>query len=134
MTCQECERKLGMSEDAGEHLASCAECRWLARELRLNSHALREMRVRPTMHWVLATAAAIVIAVSAWKMTRVEKLAMPAMQMAVAKPQPARLEPAPSKKAERHLRPAPEPLRVKMFTSDPDVVIYWIVDKKEGYE
>jgi len=29
---------------------------------------------------------------------------------------------------------APQPLRVKMFTSDPDVVIYWIVDKKEGYE
>ena len=27
-----------------------------------------------------------------------------------------------------------EPLRVRMFTSDPDVVIYWIVDKKEGYE
>ena len=44
MTCQECEIKLGMGEDAREHLAGCAECRGIARELRLNSVALLGMR------------------------------------------------------------------------------------------
>jgi len=52
MTCQECEIKLGMGEDAAGHLASCAECRALDEDLRLNAVALREMRVRPRMHWV----------------------------------------------------------------------------------
>jgi hypothetical protein len=134
MTCQECELKLGMGEDATEHLASCAECRWLAKELRLNAVALREMRVRPRMHWALAAAAAIVMVVFAWKMTRVEKLSLPPVRVAVAeKPSLAGHGPAPHRRAKKHLAPA-EPLRVKMFTSDPDVVIYWIVDKKEGFE
>ncbi len=51
MTCQECELKLGMGEDAAEHLASCAECRLLAYDLRLDAVALREMRVRSRMRW-----------------------------------------------------------------------------------
>jgi hypothetical protein len=132
MTCQECEIKLGMGEDASEHVASCEECRWLAEELRLNSHALHEMRVRPRLHWewALAAAAAIVMAVSP-----VEKLPMPPVRVAVA-PAQAVYVPASHKKARPRAAhgAAPQPLRVKMFTSDPDVVIYWIVDKKEGTE
>jgi hypothetical protein len=137
MTCQECEFKLGMAEDAAEHLASCAECRWLAGELRLNALALRQMRVRPRMHWewALAAAAAIVMMVLASKMTRVEKLTLPPVKVAVAeKPPLAGHGPAPRKRVQRHVPPAAEPLRVKMFTSDPDVVIYWIVDRKDGFE
>jgi hypothetical protein len=137
MTCQECELKLGMGEDAGEHVASCAECRWLAEELRLNSIALREMRVRPRVHWewAVAAAAAIVMAIFAWKVTGVEKLPLPPVRIAVVeKPTKAGHGPAPHRKAKRHLSPAPEPLQVKMLTSDPDVVIYWIVDQKEGSE
>lgn len=136
MTCQECELKLGMGEDPGEHLASCAECRWLAEELRLNAVVLREMRVRPAMHWewALAAAAAILMAVFL-SVPRGQKLPMPPVRVAIVPPLaghgPA---PHPLKKAKRHLRPASEPLRVKMFTSDPDVVIYWIVDRKEGSE
>jgi hypothetical protein len=137
MTCQECELKLGMGEDAGEHLTSCAECHGLAEELRLNTVALKEMRVRPSVRWewALAAAAAIVMAVATWKVTRVEKLPMQPVRVAVsaAKPVVAGHGPAP-RKAKRHLSPAAEPLRVKMFTSDPDVVIYWIVDRKEGIE
>jgi len=138
MTCQECELKLGMGEDAGEHLASCAECRGLAEELRLNTVALKEMRVRSSVRWewALAAAAAIVMAVATWKVTRVEKLPMQPVRVAVAaaKPLEAGHGRVALKRVRRHSTPAAEPLRVKMFTSDPDVVIYWIVDRKEGIE
>jgi hypothetical protein len=144
MTCQECEIKLGMGEDAGEHLASCWECRRLAGEVRLNSDALREMRVRPAMRWawaMAAVAAAIVMAIGLWRFRPTEK---PPQKAAAAKiGRPTRQEGSvvatavPVKRAKPHpkrKRVPTETLRVKMFTSDPDVVIYWIVDKKEGYE
>lgn len=135
MNCQECEAKLGMGEDPGEHLASCADCRALARELRLNSVALRDMRVRPRMHWQWAlAAAAIVIAIILLSIPRAGQLPIPPVRIAVAANPPAPVHiPAVHRRAKKHSAPA-EPLRVKMFTSDPDVVIYWIVDKKEGYE
>jgi len=147
MTCQECEIKLGMGEDAGEHLATCAECRWLAEELRLNAVALRELRAQtprsPAVRWewALAAAAAIVIGFFVWKPTRIEKL--PIMAAHGAAPQQEQLSRFPAPVAQGHTvrvkhvqkkQVRPEPLRVKMFTSDPDVVIYWIVDRKEGSE
>lgn len=134
MTCQECEIKLGMGENEAEHLAWCAECRRLAEDLRLNAVALREMRVHPRMHWewALAAAAAIVIAVGLWRIGPTEK---PPERAAAAKiVGPTRTPPAVPVKRVRKKRPPAEPLRVRMFTSDPDVVIYWIVDKKEGSE
>jgi hypothetical protein len=134
MTCQECEIKLGMGENAAEHLSECAECRALAEDLRLNGVALREMRVRPGMGWAwaLATAAAIAIAVGLWRVKPPEK---PPERAAAAKiVGPTRTAPVvPAKRVRKRRKPA-EALRVKMFTSDPDVVIYWIVDKKEGVE
>ena len=57
MTCQECELKLGMDQDASEHLASCEYCRALAEDLRLNAVALREMKIRPGIarwQWAMA--------------------------------------------------------------------------------
>jgi len=131
MTCQECEIKLGMGENADDHLASCVECRWLAQELRLNSLALREMRVRPKMYWALAAAAAIILMAIFLRMPRVQQLPSP-VHVAVSAPQ-IKLPPVKAKHVHRKRVPA-ETLRVKIFTSDPDVVIYWIVDKKEGYE
>jgi hypothetical protein len=135
MTCQECELKLGMGEDAADHLASCKECRALAEELRLNAVALHEMRARPVMSW-LAMAAAILLAIAAgWKMTRVEKLPLPVVRMAGSEPKtfekPAVLKVVKHRPSKRR---STETLRVKLLTSDPDVVIYWIVDKKDGYE
>jgi hypothetical protein len=133
MTCQECEIKLGMGEDAAGHLASCVECRLLAEDLRLNAIAFREMRVRPRSRWALAlaaVAAAILIAVGRWHLTPPPE--KPPQKAAAAKiGRPTRTAPV---KHVRKQRPPAEPLRVKMFTSDPDVVIYWIVDKKEGSE
>ena len=144
MTCQECEIKLGMGEDAAGHLASCAECRALAEDLRLNSVALREMRVRPGMRWesVLA-AAAIVLAIGLQKFSKTAEPETSPMRQrgvlsttAITPSLRMGLENGPKKlvKHVRKKRPPAEPLRVKMFTSDPDVVIYWIVDKKEGIE
>lgn len=135
MTCQECELKLGIGQDTSEHLASCAECRWLAKELRLNAVSLHEMRVRPRMPWALATAAAaIVMTVVAWKMTHVEKLVPPPVQFVGAPPVSIPVKHKTVKRQTAHRATPQQPLRVKMFTSDPDVVIYWIVDKKEGFE
>jgi hypothetical protein len=131
MTCEECEIKLGMGENTDDHLASCKECRLLARELRLNSLALREMRVRPKMYWPLAAAAAIILMLIFLEMPRAEKLQSP-VHVAVSAPQ-IKLPPVRAKHVRRKRVPA-ETLRVKILTSDPDVVIYWIVDKKEGYE
>jgi hypothetical protein len=165
MTCQECEIKLGMGENADDHLASCKECGLLARELRLNSLALREMRVesvsamwggppgpRPTPSSAfgciiqtagpggpartrasaphLAAAAVILMAIFL-RMPRVQPLPSP-VHVAVSAPQ-IKLPPVRVKHVHKKRVPA-ETLRVKMFTSDPDVVIYWIVDKKEGIE
>ncbi len=133
MTCQECEIKLGMGEDAGEHLSECAECRLLAEDLRLNGIVFREMRVRPAMRWawaLAAVAAALVLSIGHWRAT--PPAVEPPQKAAAAKiGRPTKT--APVKHVRKKRQPA-EPLRVKMFTSDPDVVIYWIVDKKDGIE
>lgn len=138
MTCQECEIKLGMGEDASEHLASCAECHWLAEELRLNAQALREMRVRPRVHWewALAAAAAILMTIGVWRVTRAETVAITPVRIAAAAPPLEVMIEAPRViPVKRRIRRQPvEPLRVKMYTSDPDVVIYWIVGGKVGSE
>jgi hypothetical protein len=144
MTCQECEIKLGLGEEDREHLASCEECRWLAKELRLNSLALREMRVRPRMQWGWALAAAAAAIMMAIVLRNSMPPKEPPQKAAAAKigrptrPERPMLARAPEVK---HIRPhrvtkrePSEPLRVKMYTSDPDVVIYWIVDRKEGSE
>lgn len=142
MTCQECEIKLGMGEDADEHVASCAECNWLADELRRNAVAMREMRVRPAMRWgwAVAAAAAIVMAIGLWRLGPhlAPQKEPPKMAAAARIGRPTRSEqvvaaPVKHVRAHRKLPPA-EPLKVKMYTSDPDVVIYWIVDRKEGSE
>ncbi len=159
MTCQECEIKLGMGEDAGEHLASCLECRRLAGELRLNSVALREMRVEwaaagpggpartrasaPRFAAALEVAAAVVVAIGVWRMPVARRhpeimaahgAAPPLQQQLLQQKQPTIVRAAKVVHRKKRVRKPAETLRVKMFTSDPDVVIYWIVDKKEGYE
>lgn len=141
MTCQECEFKLGMGEDVREHLAVCAECRLLAREMRLNAVALRGMRVRSRSSWVWVWAAAAAVVVMAIGLgVRKEKKAgespaLPIERAAVVEDFTAGHGPAPQvKKKHRAGRRPEQPLKVKMLTSDPDVVIYWIVSRKEGSE
>jgi hypothetical protein len=121
MTCQECELALAMDgESTGavtRHLAECSSCAELLVTLRANTEALRLM-----------------FGVS--RARRVEKI--------VAPPQPwmriATVIPASSPPVKRHAHRRPrakekmEPLKVKMFTSDPNVVIYWLINPKEGTE
>ncbi len=143
MSCQECELKLGMGEDAGEHLALCSECRGVARELRLNAVALGDLRRRPFGYWAVAgAAAAVLVAVGVWVKPEAPVImaahgAAPLLRQQKhvdTNVDAGRLEARATRPKTRRARKAEEPLRVKMFTSDPDVVIYWIVDTKEGVE
>ena len=94
----------------------CPECRALADDIRANAEALAALRDEPLpplvvrrkqTHWRLAAAAALLMAVS-----------LPVMRQ---KPTPPATR-----------QPSPEPLKIKMLTPDPDVVIYWLIDSKEN--
>jgi hypothetical protein len=85
-------------------------------------------RRRPFWLWGYALAAGlavVVLAIGLWPRPAVPPppvapvLRLPAPEVAKSPLPP----PAP--------RPS-EPLLVKMFTDDPDVVIYWIIDRKNG--
>jgi hypothetical protein len=88
--------------------------------------------------WALAAAAAVVMGVGLW-MSGAKKPPEKAAAGNIARPTRQEL-PAPSVARVKHVRPRVrrkepvQPLKVKMFTSDPDVVIYWIVDRKETFE
>ena len=118
MTCQVCEMRLA-GGDAGaevqEHLNRCAACRAMAEELNANAEALAELREealpavtvsrrRRKYAWIAAAAAALVLLA-----------VLP--QVRHGEPPPA---PAPAKPQAM--------LKIKMLTSDPDVVIYWMVE------
>jgi hypothetical protein len=130
MTCQECEIFLAQNEISGaveEHLRGCPECRALCEDLRANALALESMRNeelpriavkiprrRRVYPWIAAAAAAamLVLALLAPRTPPVKPVAFqvvdqPAMPM---RPQKA------------------EPLKIKMLTPDPDVVIYWLIE------
>jgi hypothetical protein len=154
MTCRECELALGMDEAMEEsgaavarHLAECDSCGELSRVMRANAGALRDMasdplprllpRRRARWQWAAAAAALVLTMLGLSRMWPVEKIAPPPVQVAVAAPK-VEIPPAPALPKRRarkrpRRRPAP-PLTVKMFTSDPNVVIYWLIDSKEGTE
>jgi hypothetical protein len=116
MICKIC----GVPEGEGQ----CRDCRDLADEIRINSAVLAALRDetiaplapapilhrKPAFWW--AAAAAVLIA-----------LALPLTQY---RPPVA---PAPAK---QDAGGASEPLKVKILTPDPDVVIYWLIDSKEN--
>jgi len=155
MTCQECELRLALDQNVDEHLSACSACRALAEEMRANAAAFESLaadplppvrhkvmtqiraqsRNRQLMRWGWALAAAAMLAVAIFLSTH-PRAAAPAPQMAqVEMPRPMevpRALPAHEPPLERSSVRKPEILKVKMFTDDPDVVIYWLVDKKEG--
>jgi hypothetical protein len=154
---------LGMEQSSAEidaHLDGCAECRSIFEEIRANSAVLREfseepmprvdIRRREVWPWAMAAAAMLVIAIGLWKARPAVHVSPPA-QVAIARverPEPLRVQSPAPPLVRRHpaivrqgivkqgivKSAAVEPLKVKMFTSDPDVVIYWIVEAKEGQE
>ena len=144
------------------HLRTCAECRGFADELERSQAALRSLREedapaaalaevrgqvldeiasrKPSWwfalrwHYALAPAAAVVALVVALSprpplppSPSPPALNLPAPVIAKTPPPPPVPRPAPKPAA------APqEPLLVKMFTDDPDVVIYWLIDAEGG--
>ena len=150
MKCEECELLLAqdeMSSAVEAHLAGCARCRSLAAELQANAHALRSLgeevmppvampkRGIPWWRWSSAAAALIITLGAAWWASRpatpphivsvdvkvtgvVPKAEVPYVKAEI----PEKLAPAIVPVVNK------EPLRVKMLTPDPDVVIYWLID------
>jgi hypothetical protein len=155
MKCEECELSLAQDEISPEidsHLAGCPNCRSLAAELQANAHAMRALgaepvpvaplRLRPAIpwwKWSSAAAAVILTCAAAWWASRPAKPPqIVSIDVKVTGIVPAHVEPVPAKIPEK-LTPAviptfpvayEEPLRVKMLTPDPDVVIYWLIDPK----
>jgi hypothetical protein len=96
----------------------CAECRELAEDLRANAEALSALRDEALLPrrrraysgslspWLAAAAAAML-----WGLTV---------------PGPRHVVPVAEKVGHT------ETLKIKMLTPDPDVVIYWLIDSKEG--
>lgn len=150
MTCQECELRLAQHEFGGgieEHLGVCPECRAMKAELDANAAALAAMReeelprgvpfkvptrshlyARRALGWV-AVAAAITLGLIVPRMWE-SKPSPPAAAPPTAQVATTPLPP------ENEARPAPEPktLTVKMLTSDPRVVVYWLIESKEESE
>jgi len=160
MTCIESELLMGegeMNEALQDHLTGCSACRILWSELEANRHVLRAMgletipaapiQIHPAHHsnatpwwkWTSAAAALLITLGAAWWASRPVKPPQivsidvkvtgvaPKAELPYVKAEiPAMLTP--------RVRVVPvanaEPLRVKMLTPDPDVVIYWLVDSK----
>jgi hypothetical protein len=152
MTCKEFERLLE-TEVNEEHLSACAACRELVEEMRANSEAMlafsadalpsvssavmAEIRGRraPRWGWIAVAAAMLLLTAGLSRMLRVEEIPPPPVRVAVTAPviDVPPLAPVPAVKHRRSTPPAPV-LMVKMLTSDPDVVIYWSIEPKEGTE
>ena len=152
MTCQDCEVVLAREERGPEieaHLADCPDCRALAGELEANAHAMRALgqealpaapiRIHPAYPWWKWTsaAAALVITLSAawWASRPPRPPEIVSIDVKVTGVAPA-LVPLERAEIPATIQPAivpvvqTEPLRVKMLTPDPDVVIYWLIEPK----
>jgi len=141
-----------------EFVAAMRESQAVLKALRLdrmNDAALAEVRAsvmsevssrRKPVGWPrFAIAAALVVTCALawmWRMRPDVAIESPSMAAVTVPPAPMTLVHAPSRtkhhpmRAARRSRPAPvfksEPLVVKMFTDDPQVVIYWLVDQNGG--
>jgi len=156
MKCEECELLLAQDDISPEveaHVTDCPNCRSLASEMRANAHAMRALgaepmpaapvQIRPAYpwwRWISAAAALILTAGGTWWASRPPKppqIVSVDVKVTGIVPREA---PVVRAKIPEKLTPAvvpvvnvvakDEPLRVKMLTPDPDVVIYWLIDSK----
>ncbi len=140
------------------HLETCAPCRELARALSESQAALRSLaeddlddralaawgtrfrRPEPAAprrwRWAWAAAAAMALLAAPLLLRQAPPVPPPPVPIASLAPPPVDLLPQRQKPPRRHVRHRPqpavssEPLLVKLETSDPNVVIYWIVERK----
>lgn len=156
MKCSDCQAQIferELDHGALAHLTGCEECRALDHEVRLNTEALASMReeiipARRVRRWpgvVAAIAAALIAAVAvSYEPIRVPEPPVPMAAVLPQNPPPVAepvlpVAPRPAKKVAVARRkppataqPVEEPLLVKFLTDDPDVVIYWLIDPKQG--
>ena len=153
MTCEECELLLAQDEidqEVDAHLAGCPNCRSLAAELQANAHAMRalgeevipaaQVQHRPAYpwwKWTSAAAAVVITLGAAWWASRPAKPPqIVSIDVKVTGVAPKAEVPYVKAEIPERLPSAipivpvanKEPLRVKMLTADPDVVIYWLID------
>jgi hypothetical protein len=141
MNCTDCELHLAEGERDGavevhlnqleEHLSQCAQCRMLAADLAANAmvfEALRSVELpriavkRPQRRRVYPWAAAVAVAAAAVIGILLPRPPVPAPPAVVPVQQAP--PPAPANIRTERL----QPLKIKMLTSDPNVVIYWLID------
>jgi anti-sigma factor RsiW len=140
-----------------EHLGKCPECRELLEALRADAAALRDEPVseialarmrarvmervaaprRPVWRWLIPVPLAAVAA-TLWLLLQMPPVPPPPVAKVVKPVVPAMPKTEPRVEARRrkpairkHATPPAEPLLVKLETDDPQVVIYWIVEKAE---
>jgi hypothetical protein len=81
--------------------------------------------------WVVAAAALFAFALLGPRIRPLNLAKSPPVASQIVVEQPAQPQPPETAKAEpARLRPhqKTEPLKIKMLTSDPDVVIYWLIE------
>ncbi len=139
MTCRDCELCLaegGRSSAVDEHLSECGECRALVEELAANALALEALRSeelpkfavqiprrRRTYGWVAAAAAAAFVI----GMILPRPQSRPTVTPVPPEPPPLQVAEAPPEPVKIRTQKL-QPLKIKMLTPDPDVVIYWLID------
>lgn len=130
MKCEDCEFLLAQGDSGTaveEHLSMCAGCRSIAEELRANASVLEGLRSEelPRIEVKLPRSGKV----SPWAIG-VAAAAAFVIGSLFPRPTPAPMPPHPhSAPVAPEVSAVPrEPLKIKMLTPDPDVVIYWIVD------
>ena len=146
MTCRECELRLASGDErqgaVAEHLLGCAECRAMQREMEENAlalSALREETVPPRTRrmfpWLSVAAAAAIVAMVSVQVWQWRPVPPAHLRLQAERPEEitvaVKAPPLPAIARAQRRRPA-EPLKIKMLTDNPDVVVYWLVDSKEG--
>lgn len=158
MKCEECELLLAQNEVEVDHaveahVAECPHCRSLWEDVRANAEVLRALgeevmppvtlpeRGFPWWKWTSAAAALIITIGAAWfaswpvKPPHVVSIDVKVTGVVPKAEVPYVKAEIPQTLTSTIVATVPvanrEPLRVKMLTPDPDVVIYWLVDAKE---
>ncbi len=141
MKCEDCELLLAQNErnaELEEHLRACPKCLAIEQDLAANALALAALRDEEmpgivvkapsrarAYGWLAAAAAAAFVA--ALLLPRTPPASQPEPPKVVVSQAPP--QPPPPVRGAAVLQPQKfEPLKIKMLTSDPDVVIYWLID------
>jgi hypothetical protein len=161
MTCEQWQARIAEGESAEGHVEQCQDCAEFARSLSASLALLQEAHAEPLPEahytalrarvmeqvgtrrrfgWWWAAAAAG-LAAMLWMLAALPRPVPkpPAVARRVEippppPPLPAAAHPATVRRVtRRRVAPPEQPLKIKLLTEDPNIVIYWIVDNKGDY-